>query len=112
MPVASRIICTPYRSTLSEDPPSSKLVEFVSFHLTTAQVTMTPIKPPFDDVLNSYMNHVVQKFYPEPAEFEQANQKRDSFVHFEPPVRKHERIQNLRADGGIESTSGQSSHFL
>jgi hypothetical protein len=60
VPVASGIVYTSYLSTVTEDPPSSKLVEFVSFHsLTTAQVTMTPVTPPFANVLSSYMNHVI-----------------------------------------------------
>ncbi len=48
--------------------------------MTTAQVTMTPVTPPFDDVLNSYMNHVVQEFYPEPAEFEQIKNVIHSYI--------------------------------
>lgn len=45
------------------------MVEFVNFHFTTHQATMTPDAPPFADVVNSFMNHVVHELYPEPAEF-------------------------------------------
>lgn len=41
---------------------------------------MTAVALPFADELNSYMNHVVHEFQPEPAEFEQIQKVIHSYV--------------------------------
>ena len=38
-----------------------------SLFVVPTQVTMAPIAPPFADVLNSYMCHVVHECFPDPA---------------------------------------------
>ena len=41
---------------------------------------MAPVTPPFADVLNSYMRHVVREFYPEPAVHEQLEKAMRSYI--------------------------------
>jgi hypothetical protein len=41
---------------------------------------MAPVAPALADVLNSYIRHVVQEFYPEPAEHEQMERVIRSYV--------------------------------
>jgi hypothetical protein len=36
---------------------------------------MAPVTPPFADVLNSYMRHVVRECFPEPAVHEELEKK-------------------------------------
>ena len=69
-----------YPSFVFQNPQSSKLVEFMSFHFTTPELTMTPVTPPFADVLKSYIKHVVHEFYPGPVEYEQIENVINSYV--------------------------------
>jgi hypothetical protein len=41
---------------------------------------MAPVTPPFADVLNSYMRHVVREFYPEPAVHEELEKAIRSYI--------------------------------
>ena len=41
---------------------------------------MAPITPPFADVLNSYMRHVVREFFPEPAVHEELEKTIRSYI--------------------------------